>query len=129
MQERPEVPMKILLVDDDPRIRALVSLTLGKQYTILEAEDGIKGLEMAGVELPDMMFLDVEMPGLNGFEVCNRIKGNEATANIKVVMLTGHSAEDDQDRGRAVGADDYFTKPFSPRALLEKVTEILETLG
>ncbi len=116
---------KILLVDDDPRVRALVAMTLGKQYAIVQAENGLQGLEMAAKEQPDMMFLDVEMPGLNGFEVCSRIKGNQVTAGIKVVMLTGHAAEEDKDRGRSAGADDYFTKPFSPRALLQKVTEVL----
>ncbi|MBI4312397.1 MAG: response regulator [Chloroflexi bacterium] len=116
---------KILLVDDDPRVRNLVSMTLGKQFTILQAENGARGLEMAARELPDMVFLDVEMPEMSGFDVCIRIKSNQATAGIKVVMLTGHAKEEEIDRGRAAGADDYFTKPFSPRALLQKVTEIL----
>ncbi len=116
---------KILLVDDDPRIRALLSTTLNKAYTIIQAENGPQGLSLAAKELPDMIFLDVEMPGLNGYEVCSRLKGDQATAGIKVVMLTGRASDEDKDRGRAAGADDYITKPFSPRALLQKVSQVL----
>jgi DNA-binding response OmpR family regulator len=117
---------KILMVDDDPRLRALVGATVGNDYVLLEAGDGEQGLQMARQEAPDLVLLDVRMPGIDGIEVCRRLKGDESTSSIKVIMLTGMDSDADQQRAHEVGADDYFIKPFSPLALLNKLNEVLE---
>src|SRR4051794_18898724 len=116
----------VLLADDDPGLRSLVEATLGgEEFRLLHAADGQESLEIARRELPDLILLDVNMPKLNGLEVCRMLKSEAATADIKIVMLTASGSESDRTRGRAVGADDYFVKPFSPVALLNKVYELL----
>lgn len=117
---------KILIADDDPRLRRLVLATLGNDYELLQACDGEEAMEVGTREKPDLVLLDVMMPKLDGFEVCRRLKGSEATSQIKVVMLTGLGTEHDHSDGETAGADAYFVKPFSPRALLEKIGEMLE---
>jgi DNA-binding response OmpR family regulator len=116
---------KILLADDDPRLRTLVALTLGDDFILLHAADGEETLDIARREIPDLIFLDIMMPKVNGFEVCRRLKNDQSTAHIPVVMLTGRDSPEDIQQGKEAGADEYFLKPFSPRALLGKVTEIL----
>jgi DNA-binding response OmpR family regulator len=120
------MPKKILVADDDPRMRRLVAATLGNAYGMVEAADGEQALEAALKELPDLILLDIRMPGLDGIEVCRRLKASEATAQIKVVMLTGLGSDEDRFTAGRAGADAYFVKPFSPRALLEKVSEMLD---
>lgn len=115
----------ILVADDDPRVRKLVTLTLGSAWRLLEAADGAQALDVAQREQPDLILLDVRMPHMDGLEVCRRLKNGEATANIKVVMLTGMGNDEDRAAGAEAGADEYFVKPFSPRALLDKVNEML----
>ena len=118
---------KILLVDDDAAILALVRATLDgdDRYQVFLARDGEEALAVAGREKPDLVFLDVMMPTMNGYEVCTALKGNAATEHAKVVMLTALAQDQDRARATAVGADDYFTKPFSPLALLAKVENAL----
>jgi len=117
---------KILLADDDPRIRRLVAATLGNHYRLLEAADGEQALEVARRETPDLVLLDVRMPRMDGFEVCRRLKTSQDTSAVRVIMLTGMGSDEDQQMGRQVGADGYFVKPFSPRALLDKLSEMLD---
>jgi DNA-binding response OmpR family regulator len=118
--------MKLLIADDEPGVRALVRMTLEvDSFEILEARDGEEALALAREHLPDLMFLDVAMPHLSGVDVCRELKGDPATASIPVVMLTAKAQEADREDGLAAGADDYFTKPFSPVSLLTKVTQIL----
>lgn len=117
---------KLLMVDDDPRLRALVAATVGNDYMLLEAADGEQGLRLARQEKPDVVLLDILMPGLNGMEVCRRLKNDAATQGIKVIMLTGLDSDQDQEAAFRAGADDYFIKPFSPRALLNKLNQVLE---
>jgi len=117
---------KILLVDDDPRIRSLVAATLGKEYTLLHAATGEEALEIIREQKPDLVLLDIMMPGMDGYDVCLQIKSSPETRRIAVVMLTGKTEREEILKGFEVGADDYFTKPFSPRALLEKISEILD---
>lgn len=118
---------KVMVADDDGSMVALLEVTLGgdPRYELLTARDGAQALEMARLHHPRLLFLDVMMPGMNGFEVCHALKTDPNTAGTKVVMLTALSQDGDLARGKAAGADDYFTKPFSPRQLFRKVEEVL----
>ena len=119
---------KILIVDDQPEVRELVEVTLRiGDYTILQAANGGQALAVARSELPDLILLDVMMPNssIDGFEVCRQLKSEPATQLIGIVMLTARGQEVDRELGKRVGADDYFTKPFSPLQLMNKVEELL----
>jgi len=116
---------KLLIADDEDGIRSLVRMTLESDaYEILEAADGAEALELARAHHPDLLLLDVMMPGVTGLEVCRTLKSDPATAGITIVMLTARAQDSDREAGRAAGAESYFTKPFSPVALLRKVDEI-----
>ncbi len=116
---------KLLIADDDDGVRSLVRMTLqADTYEILEARDSDQALALAREHRPDLIFLDVMMPGISGFEVCRRLKADPVTAEITVIMLTAQAQERDREEGVAAGADDYFTKPFSPVGLLYKVEEV-----
>jgi two-component system phosphate regulon response regulator PhoB len=103
-----------------------VTLRIG-DYTILQAVSGDQALAVAHAEHPDLILLDVMMPNssIDGFEVCRRIKSDPTTQNIYVVMLTARGQEADTVLGKQVGADDYFTKPFSPLQLMNKIEDLL----
>jgi two-component system chemotaxis response regulator CheY len=117
---------KILVADDDPTIRLLVNATLRRDtYTLMEAMDGEQTLQVAREEHPDLILLDVGMPLLDGFEVCRQLKSDPATDSIHIVMLTARAQEAERRQGDAVGADGYFTKPFSPLALLDTISNVL----
>ena len=118
---------RILVADDDPALRRLIGTTLGNaDFELLQAVDGEEAVRMAREQHPLLVLLDVNMPRLDGFAVCRELKGDPETAAIKIVMLTARGAESDRTRGREAGADDYFTKPFSPLQLLNKVYALLE---
>ncbi len=115
---------KLLIADDEDGVRSLVRMTLSAEpYEILEAIDGDQALDLARSERPDLMFLDVMMPGLSGVDVCRALKADPRTASITIIMLTAKAQDGDRDQGLRAGADDYFTKPFSPVGLLHKVEE------
>lgn len=115
--------MKILVVDDDLELLGLVSFALRQAgYLALEATDGTKALEAFNREQPDLIILDVNLPGMSGFEVCRRIREQAATP---IMMLTVRGSEEDEVKGLDLGADDYLTKPFSPRTLLARVRALL----
>jgi DNA-binding response OmpR family regulator len=115
--------MKILVVDDDLELLGLIGFALRQAgYLVITAADGGEALTMFDREQPDLVILDVNLPVLNGFEVCRRIR-TEATTPI--MMLTVRSSEEDQVHGLDGGADDYLTKPFSPRTLLARVRALL----
>jgi CheY-like chemotaxis protein len=117
---------KILLVDDDDMVRELVAATLkGGSYQLLQAADGGKGLQLARETKPDLIFLDVNMPVMDGVSVCEAIKADPTTQGISVIMLTALGQDVDKERARRAGANGYFTKPFSPLNLLRKVDEVL----
>ena len=118
----------VLVADDDARVRKVVSTTLGSTYRLLEAKDGEQAMATALRERPDLLLLDVRMPHMDGLEVCRQLKNDPTMAGIKVVMLTGLGADDDRAAGERAGADAYFVKPFSPRALLTKVIEMLDAI-
>jgi DNA-binding response OmpR family regulator len=116
---------KLLIADDETGIRSLVKMTLARdQYEIFEATDGTEALALARQHHPELVLLDVMMPGLTGFEVCRALKDDPTTAQATVVMLSAKAQEADREQGLASGADDYFTKPFSPIALLRKIDEV-----
>jgi two-component system, OmpR family, phosphate regulon response regulator PhoB len=118
---------RVLLADDDPGLRRLIGTTLGTEdFDLLQAVDGEEALQIARQQHPELVLLDVNMPKLNGFEVCRHLKSEPETSGIKVVMLTARGGDVDRARGREAGADDYFIKPFSPVQLLNKVYALLE---
>jgi DNA-binding response OmpR family regulator len=118
---------KLLIADDLVPIRQMVRITLSTQgWTIIEAENGQKALEMARAEHPDLMLLDVDMgSGPNGFDVCRELKSADDTKNIPIVMLTAHDSESDRAVGFAAGAAQYLTKPFGPLELIDTIRTIL----
>ncbi|HYH28584.1 MAG TPA: response regulator [Actinomycetota bacterium] len=121
---------KLLIADDEEGVRALVRMTLDRaDYEILEASNGDDALELARTQHPELILLDVEMPRRSGLDVCRALKADTTTAGATVVMLTARSQQTDLTAGHAAGADGYFTKPFSPSALLGKVEEILGPNG
>ena len=116
----------VLIVDDEPPIVELVRFTLEDEHVrVLEASDGLEALEVAFAERPDLIFLDVQLPRLNGFEVCRRLRLEPGLEKTRIVMLTAASQAQDLARGRAAGADLYLTKPFSPLRLLTLVSSLL----
>jgi response regulator RpfG family c-di-GMP phosphodiesterase len=118
---------KILLVDDEVIIRKLARNTLRSQnYTILEAADGDEAIRIAQSEHPDLILLDIRMPGKSGFEVCRLLKSDAATRDIIVLMLTAEMLDEDMEEGMRSGAADFFTKPFSPLELMAKITSYLK---
>jgi CheY-like chemotaxis protein len=118
---------RVLIVEDQADIRKLIRMTLEfEPYEIHEAADGAFGLRMAGAVKPDLMLLDVMMPGeLDGLQVCERIKTDPATRDIKVVLLTARGQVRDREAGQQAGADEYLVKPFSPLQLIETIEKLL----
>jgi|SRR5262245_7394260 len=116
----------ILVADDELPIVELVRLTLEDGCVrVLEAFDGVAALEAAQRARPELALLDVQMPKLNGLEVCRRLRATAALAGTRIVMLTAAAREEDRARGLAAGADEYLTKPFSPLELLSLVRTLV----
>jgi two-component system phosphate regulon response regulator PhoB len=117
---------RILVVDDEPDIVALVVYHLAKDgYRVSSAATGTEALATARRERPDLIVLDLMLPGLSGFEVLEQLRADAATAGIAVLMLTARKDEPDRIKGLSLGADDYLTKPFSPQELVLRVRAIL----
>lgn len=115
--------MKILIIEDEANIVQVIRLYLEQAgYTVVSASDGIAGLELHAREHPDLVILDLMLPGLEGMEVCQRIRN---WANTPILMLTARQGEEDRILGLESGADDYLIKPFSPRELVSRVKAIL----
>lgn len=115
--------MKILVVDDDIELRGLIGFALRQAgYLVVDAATGPDALQVWEREQPDLAILDVNLPGLSGFDVCQQIRAESA---IPIMMLTVRNTEEDQVRGLDLGADDYLSKPFSPRTLLARVRALL----
>ena len=110
----------VLIIEDEQNIVDILSFNLGREgYDTLEALDGPTGLQLALEQNPDLILLDLMLPGMDGFEVCRRIR--EAGSSVPIVMLTAREEEDDKVRGLELGADDYITKPFKNRELIARV--------
>ena len=117
---------KILIVEDDKDILKMVEYNLKKEgYRTAYARDGEDAIEMAHSEHPDLILLDLMLPGIDGLEVCKQLKKESKTAGIPVIMVTAKSQESDKVVGLELGADDYVTKPFSVRELLARVKAVL----
>ena len=119
----------ILIVDDEFHIRALLEETL-EDFTdngvrLLVAEDGATGLELALAHQPDLILLDVMMPKMNGYDVCETLKKKHKLENIYIILLTAKGQEADKEKGSEVGADEYLTKPFDPDEIVQKTSQIL----
>jgi len=117
---------RVLVCDDEPYIVESVSYVVRKAgYGVLTAEDGDTALAVARRDRPDLVFLDIMMPGLPGDEICRRLKSDPATRHIHVVILTARGQEEDERRAMELGADEFMTKPFSPRKLKDRVLRVL----
>jgi len=117
---------KILVVDDEIYIVHILDFSLGMEgYEVVTALDGEQALEKLKVEKPDLIVLDIMMPKLDGYEVCKAIKSDPETRQIPVILLSAKGRNVDQKMGFDVGADDYITKPFSPRKLVERINQLL----
>ena len=118
------MPSKVLLVDDHPDIRRLMAITLGNQYELLQAQDGHTALALVQQHLPQVVLLDIMMPGaMDGLEVLDAIKADPQTRHISVAMLTARGQSSDQHDALRRGADAYFLKPFSPLKVVNWVRD------
>jgi DNA-binding response OmpR family regulator len=119
--------MKILVADDDQDLLALIAFTLSQSgYTVVKAHDGMAATRAFANESPDLVVLDINMPGASGFEVCARIREQ---SSVPVMMLTVRGEEEDLVKALELGADDYLNKPFSPRTLIARVRALLRRAG
>ena len=123
------MPQKILIVDDEAHLRMLIQQTLeeleDQGVELLTAADGEAALEAIRTEAPQLVFLDVMMPKLSGFDVCSQVKQTLGMKDVYIVLLTAKGQEFDKQKGQDAGADLYMTKPFDPDALLEKARTVL----
>jgi two-component system, OmpR family, response regulator MtrA len=117
---------RILVADDDEDIRMLVVMRLQHSgHDVSQAGDGASAVESCRNEAPDLVVLDLMMPGMNGLDACRTIRSDPALARTPVILLTARAQSSDVEAGLAAGADDYITKPFSPRDLAERVDALL----
>ena len=122
----PTAAKKILIVEDERDILQLVKLYLEKEsYRVSTAATGPDGLNAARTEHPDLLVLDLMLPDMDGLEVCKRLRADQQTATLPIIMLTAKAEESDTVIGLELGADDYVTKPFSPKALVARVKALL----
>lgn len=117
---------KVLIVEDDASISELIRFNLEDNgYSVLVAEDGKTGLDLAMKEIPDLLVLDIMLPVMDGIDVANRLRNHKETKDIPILMLTAKSSEIDKIIGLEIGADDYMTKPFSVRELMARIKAVL----
>ncbi|WBX82689.1 phosphate regulon transcriptional regulator PhoB [Sphingosinicella microcystinivorans] len=120
---------KILVVEDDANLVELIRYNLEQEdFAVVSTEDGEEALVLADEEKPDLVLLDWMIVNLSGIEVCRRMRREPATANLPIIMLTARTEEADRIRGLEIGADDYITKPFSPRELVARIRAVLRRL-
>ncbi|MGB7407090.1 MAG: phosphate regulon transcriptional regulator PhoB [Pontixanthobacter sp.] len=120
---------KLLLVEDDPALSELLQYRFENEgYDVRTTPDGDDALVLASEETPDLVILDWMIEGTSGIEVCRRLRRNQETAHVPIIMLTARETEDDRIRGLETGADDYLTKPFSPRELLARVAAVMRRI-
>lgn len=121
--------IKILIVDDEPAIILSLDFLIRKAgYIPFIARNGQEALDIVAAERPHIVVLDIMMPDVDGYEVCRRIKEDSATADTRIIFLSAKSKFDDIERGLALGADFYITKPFSNKHLMEKIRELAERI-
>jgi len=121
-----EPQKRVLIVDDEAYvIRSLGFVLQRAGYAVLEARDGQQALEVIHRERPDLVILDIMLPGVDGYEVCRQVKSSEEFCSIPVVMLTAKGQDVDREQALAAGADEYMTKPFSPSRAVETINSLL----
>ncbi len=126
MDQPPAAGERILVVDDEPDIVALVAYHLAKAgFRVSTAASGTEALEQIRREIPSLLILDLMLPGVSGFDVLEKLRQNEPTTDVPVLLLTARGDESDRIRGLSLGADDYLTKPFSPAEVVLRVKAIL----
>jgi DNA-binding response OmpR family regulator len=117
---------KILIIEDDPAISRLVDYTLRHEgYEIITASNGVEGINKAHKEAPDVIILDVMLPGIDGFEVCHRLRAEPDTAGVLILMFSAKAQEIDKNTGLKVGADEYLPKPAAPAEIVRRVSILL----
>ena len=118
---------RVLVVEDQEDNRTILrDLLTSVGFEVLEAVNGVEGIEAAARERPDLILMDIQMPEMDGYEATRRIKAEPATAAIPVIAVTSYALSGDEEKAKAAGCDDYVTKPFSPRALLATVRTWIE---
>lgn len=116
----------VLVVDDEPFICRSLTFVLRKEnYHVLEARNGEEALAAIRQHKPDLVFLDVMMPKLNGFQVTQQVRSDPALDSVKIILLTAKGQESDREVGKTAGANDYMTKPFSPTKILDRARQML----
>ena len=121
------MPKKILVVDDKANIVLSLEFLMNKAgYEVRTASDGEEALAAIDADPPDLILLDVNMPTKNGFEVCEAVRARNEWSHIRIIMLTAHGRDIEREKGLALGADDYLTKPFAIQEVVSKVQELLE---
>jgi DNA-binding response OmpR family regulator len=119
---------RILIADDEPNIVISLEYLMRREgYTVTVARDGVEALSAILQERPDLVILDVMMPGKTGFEVCQEVRAHEQVGDTRILMLTAKGRDTDVAKGLALGADAYLTKPFSTKELAERVRQMLAT--
>jgi DNA-binding response OmpR family regulator len=119
---------KILIIEDDPATLRLVDYSLKQEgYQTITAANGLDGIRKALAEAPDLVILDVMLPGMDGFEICYRLRSEPATAQLPILMFSAKAQEIDKETGTRVGADDYLTKPSAPAEIVAHVEKLLST--
>jgi DNA-binding response OmpR family regulator len=120
------IAKRVLIVEDDPNVLRATSFILEKEgYEVLTAVDGFEGLKKAREEAPDLLILDIMLPGIDGFEICHSLRGEAQTAQLPILMFSAKGQEADKATGFRVGADDYLTKPVAREVLISKVEALL----
>ncbi|OGO07848.1 MAG: hypothetical protein A2Y92_05090 [Chloroflexi bacterium RBG_13_57_8] len=118
---------KILVIEDDPGISRLVDYSLRHEgYEVIAAGNGLEGIRKARQEAPDLVILDVMLPGMDGFEICHRLRSEPDTAQLPIIMFSAKAQEIDKNTGLKVGADDYLPKPAAPAEIVNRVARLLE---
>lgn len=121
---------KLLIIEDEPDLRELLSFTLSREgYDVMEAETAETALQMLDSKLPDLAIVDWMLPGMDGIELVKRLRRDDVTENLPIIMLTARGEEPDKLKSFDVGIDDYITKPFSPRELLARIKALLKRSG
>lgn len=117
---------RILVIEDAPASKRLICYTLEQEgYQVLSASNGVVGLRMAREEKPDLLVLDVMLPGLDGFELCHRLRSDPQTTRLPILMLSAKAQDADISIGLRLGADDYLTKPADPSEIVKRVANLL----
>ena len=116
---------RILIVDDNPTNVSILRELLAREYAVDVADTGEEALEQIACRVPDLVLLDVMMPGIDGYETCRRMRADPALEGVRIIMVTACAMEEERCEGLKAGADDYVTKPFSLRAIRERVRSML----